>query len=150
MRSRCASAPIKKAPPKPATTVPIKEVSCGMLLAYGARARRVKLCGAKNVTGDPSGGLCAHASARICQRDPAARAADQETLRLVAALAAQHLELLARLDPFRQDRDRQALAQRQHSAQNRRRLDIAFQLGGEEAVELDLVERKGAQRFERR
>src|SRR6266851_7313076 len=76
------------------------------------------------------------------------RIAKEKALRFVTSFSAKHFELLAGFDSFGEHRDRQALAQGQHRANNRFRLRAIGQSGDEEAIELDLVERKGAQRLQ--
>lgn len=79
------------------------------------------------------------------------RPADQEALGFVAAFVRKQRELVGRLDAFRQNGNLQALTQRKHLADDGAvdRACLGVGLGHEQLVELDLVEREGAQRVER-
>ena len=78
------------------------------------------------------------------------RAAQQEALDLPAALIPQIVELRLGFDTFGSHRDIQALAQPNNGADNRRRLIPCVDPVDEAAVDLDLVEREGLQRRQRR
>src|SRR5262245_38446009 len=77
------------------------------------------------------------------------RASEQIALRFIAALAPEQGELSVGLDALGEDRDVEALAERQHRADDRLGLRVGLDLVHEQAVELDLVEGERAQRIER-
>ncbi len=72
-------------------------------------------------------------------------AAEQVALRLLARLFPQEGELAGRLDALGQDRQAEAAAEAEHRAHDRRRLLARVDGAGEGGIDLDLVERKGAQ-----
>jgi hypothetical protein len=63
---------------------------------------------------------------------------------------AENVELAAGFDAFGENRHIHAFADREHGADDGTRLGAVFDLVHERAVELDLVEREGSQRFQRR
>ncbi|MNE88221.1 hypothetical protein D3C80_1855040 [compost metagenome] len=71
------------------------------------------------------------------------RPAEEEALNLVAPFRQQHLQLLVRLDTFRQNRDIQAFSKCDDRPDECLGL-TAFQFMDETFVELDLVERERA------
>src|SRR5579859_7482048 len=73
------------------------------------------------------------------------RLADQIALRLRAALAAQHVELLGGLDAFRGRDHTEAPPQARDGPNDRERIVARRKLAHERAIDLDLVEREAAQ-----
>src|SRR5579862_230284 len=78
------------------------------------------------------------------------RSAQQIALDLVAAFFLEEAQLLVGLDAFGDHRQAEALAEAEHGAHDRGRLLVRMDLLDERAVDLDPVERKGAQVRKRR
>src|SRR5690606_12602386 len=79
------------------------------------------------------------------QRD---RTAQQIALRLVTPFGAEKRQLPVCLDAFSEDGGLKAVVERENGPDERIRLGAGRRLSHERTIELDLVEGKGAQRFE--